>query len=154
MKKGGLLLRSWLEISPPLKEAALSHARCRAVRNKLLSILKGSSSANLDPQLPLPRMIRDEFNAYKKTALQEYLYELLFREGERESTASTAASLMEFSLGLSEEFDMQEWGLDVSELVKEVVCWVMIVQRHLRKTSLTCPTMVSDAFSYGRIWNE
>lgn len=154
MKKGGLILRLWLEVAPPLKEAALTHAKCRAVRDKLLSTLKGRSPASLDPPLPLPRAPRDEFNAHKKTALQEHLYELLFRQGERESTASTAASLMEFLPGLSEEFDMQEWGLDVSELVKEVVCWVTVVPTQLRKTSSVRPAMVSNAFSYGRIWNE
>ncbi len=41
----------------------------------------------------MPELIRDEFNAYKKTLLQEHLYELLFKESS--SSASTSASSME-----------------------------------------------------------
>jgi hypothetical protein len=59
----------------------------------------------------MPDLVRDEFNAYKMTMLQEYLYELLFKEASNGSSsgASTAccSSLEELpSLGEDTERDL------------------------------------------------
>jgi len=89
----------------------------------------------------MPEMVRDEFNAYKKSILQEHLYELLFKEAEPISTTSTAASfesLMDMpSLSFGEEecsgvdFEIQEFELRINELIGEVVCTLKIVQRSM-----------------------
>jgi len=42
MKKAGLLLRSWLEITPPLRDGIISHNKCKLIRDKILRVLKGS----------------------------------------------------------------------------------------------------------------
>lgn len=44
----------------------------------------------------MPELIRDEFNTYKNTSLQEHLYELIFKEAEQESSSSL--ELLSFSL--------------------------------------------------------
>lgn len=44
----------------------------------------------------MPELIRDEFNTYKNTPLQEHLYELIFKEAEQESSSSL--ELPSFSL--------------------------------------------------------
>jgi hypothetical protein len=43
-----------------------------------------SATYILEPPLPIPTLSRDEFNAYKKTILQEYFYELIFHESDSE----------------------------------------------------------------------
>lgn len=42
--------------------------------------------------MPTPELSRDEFNAYRVTILQEYLYELIFKESN--STASSSFNSM------------------------------------------------------------
>ncbi len=34
----------------------------------------------VDPPLPVPELVRDEFNAYRHSTLQTYLYELIFKQ--------------------------------------------------------------------------
>lgn len=50
--------------------------------------LKVTCWASVDPPLPLPNLSRDEFNGYKKTILQEYLYDLLLKTDQEFSTDS------------------------------------------------------------------
>ena len=99
MEKGGRTLQSWNAISPPLQESLISSKTIKSLRDSILSVLKGiafsGNSTSPDPPLPMPELIRDEYNAYKKTLLQEHLYELIFKESKSSSTASTSASLME-----------------------------------------------------------
>lgn len=57
--------------------------------------------ASVDPPLPMPELVRDEFNAYKNTPLQEHLYELIFKEKDYESEASWGKELGSF--GTNEE---------------------------------------------------
>lgn len=49
----------------------------------------------------MPELVRDEFNAYKNTPLQEHLYELVFKEKDYESSSSM--ELPSFSLEAEEE---------------------------------------------------
>lgn len=55
--------------------------------------------------MPTIETVRDEFNAYKKTSLQEYLYELLFKdeESEEESFSLAMPSLSSIDNGFNEE---------------------------------------------------
>lgn len=152
LRKGGLLLHSWLLIVPPLLNQIVSPIKCKAIRDKLLALLKGSFPLSVDPPLPIPKMVRDEFNAYKKSTLQEYLYELLFKEGEQTSTASTAASLMELPPLLLEEeepceLDMEEFELNIEELIGEVAYGMTLVQGELRETMSFRPPLVPNSFS-------
>ena len=50
----------------------------------------------------MPKLERDEFNAYRKTLLQDYLYELIFRESQ--STSSSPVLSPDFAMpSLGEE---------------------------------------------------
>ena len=74
----------------------------------------------------MPGLFRDEFNAYRKSMLQDYLYEMLFKEDESSSTASTSLSLMEMpSLSIGDKEDqidlnLQEIEQHMEELLNEV----------------------------------
>lgn len=90
----------------------------------------------IDPILSTPEIFRDEFNAYKRTTLQELLYNQLFREREVVSTASTIASFLDIpSLSFEDEelveaeIDMSEFELHMNELIEQVVWWINLVQR-------------------------
>jgi len=121
------MIRSWLEITPPLQQGIIEQSKCKAMRDKLLAVLRGEMRCKgVDPPLPIPDMIKDEFNAYKKTSLQEYLYKSLFKNTEQTSTTSTTASLLDLpSLSLEGEdstsLDMEELDFHLNELIGEVV---------------------------------
>jgi len=69
----------------------------------------------------MPELIRDEFNAYKTTPLQEYLYELIFKEADHEP--SSIMELPTFS------FDSEEGLPDftkVEALVPEYIAGVAL----------------------------
>ncbi len=44
MKKGGIILKSWLSISPPLQESLISPKTAKSLRDYILSVLKGIGS--------------------------------------------------------------------------------------------------------------
>lgn len=102
---------------------AAEYKRLHVVRFKRY---KKHVNNGLDPPLPIPELTRDEFNAYKRTLLQEHLYELIFKESQSSSTASNSLSLMELpSLGPSSENNdlsahMQVLETSGFELIAEV----------------------------------
>lgn len=79
----------------------------------------------------MPELVRDEFNAYKKTLLQDHLYELIFKEGQQSQHSSSSTSFTSNGLadmpslgpvsdsGLS--VHLQEMESSVFELIAEVI---------------------------------
>jgi hypothetical protein len=47
----------------------------------------------------MPQLEREEFNAYRKTMLQDYLYELIFKEGQSSAGQPDAGGLAMPSFG-------------------------------------------------------
>lgn len=83
-----------------------------------------SNSYQIDPPLPTPELIRDEFNAYRRTLLQDYLYELIFKEGT--TTASSSMGCLEDMPSLMENMEctincqLQIIESSISALIEEV----------------------------------
>ncbi len=134
LQRGGRLLRAWLSVAPPLSfDGLLDLQAVRALRSYIFSTLKGNFSLRslvLDPPLPTPELVRDEFNAYRKTILQEHLYGMIFKESSGSETTEGAStgcgSLMDMpALGpeLSPDLSMQLTKMELSalELISEVL---------------------------------
>jgi hypothetical protein len=88
IKKGGKILKLWKLEMISKEPGKINPTLSAVIRQHLLAVLK-------DPPLPMPELVREEFNVYKKTLLQDYLYEAIFKESKSESTASTSFSLGE-----------------------------------------------------------
>jgi len=90
-------------------------------RNFLFFVLKGNKAdyrERIDPPLPLPELVRDEFNAYKRSLFQEYLYGLIFKESSSASSyAISSVFPPEFS-GLTTQ--LEHISALIPELISEV----------------------------------
>lgn len=83
LKEGGCIKRLWMPIRAKGREDILPFDVWFTLREHILSVLKGYLHLiPIDPPLPLAEMERDEFNAYRQTLLQHYLYELAFHEAD------------------------------------------------------------------------
>lgn len=75
--------------------------------------------------LPMSELPRDNFSAYKRTILQEHLYQSLFKDDEENSNERVNEDLMANPLLLLENKDittlnMKEFDLRLTDLIKEV----------------------------------
>ena len=71
----------------------------------------------------MPELGREEFNVYKKTIYQEYIYEFIFKEG-KPSTCS-GIELPDFSTDCEESSitppDFSEFELSSAKFINEVI---------------------------------
>lgn len=73
--------------------------------------------------MPLPKLEREEFNAYRKTLLQYHLYELIFQEGASES------SMEEFSTGLGDLPPLEESSSALTDALNSIKSsWLTLVE--------------------------
>lgn len=92
LKKGARILKLWAEAFS-WKEKVISDLTIKAIRDQLLITLKGMGARRLiDPPLPMLEVLRNEFDAYKKSQLQEYLHQTLLREWQAVAAVVKAAS--------------------------------------------------------------
>ena len=87
------------------------------------TFLKVNCNTVLEPQLPEPEVCKEEFNDYKKTMLQEHVYEFIFKEGKVANNAETEQ--MEFLIN-SEEINLSPPDLSgfeslVETFIKEAI---------------------------------
>lgn len=109
MKKGAALARTW-------KEGAKSQGDAfERAYGAITSVLKSTLiSYSVDPPLPVLEPVRDEFDAYRKTSLQEHLYELLFKE---DDSAEVSTSALEMPpLCTDERPTAEQFEFDASEV--------------------------------------
>ena len=95
LMQGGQVRSLWLSSNHLQTGTLVETATSRVLRDYMFSVLRGKMDTRyclIDPPLPMPELVRDEFNAYKKSTLQEYLYELLFKEAGTATTTSISTS--------------------------------------------------------------
>ena len=145
-------MRAWMDICPSTQAGNISALTFKVLRDYIYAVLKGGENfrvTKIDPPLPMPELVRDEFNAYKKTLLQEHLYEQIFKEASNQSassSASTSPSLTDMpSLGSAPESSshlaaqLQELESSVFELIAEVNSdlWITsVVQERTGETGI------------------
>jgi len=116
IRKGATLLETWKE-TPKSQGNAFEH-----IKDTLMNVLKSKLENYLiDPPLPVVGMVRDEFNAYQKTMLQEYLYEFLFRETDDELENNITSTLKTSPLYTDERLTPEQFEFDIKGLVDEVL---------------------------------
>jgi len=116
MRKGATLLETWKE-TPKSQGNVFEH-----IKDTLMNVLKSKLGNYLiDPPLPIVEMARDEFNAYQKTMLQEYLYELLFKEADDELENDITSTLKTSPLHTDERLIAEQFEFDMKGLLDEVL---------------------------------
>ncbi len=125
LEKGGKLLKSWKDMNPGpwiKKDITL------AIRNAIFGVLKSILLLLywIAPPLPMPKLTRDEFNAYKKTLVQDHIYEFIFHESDSQcSTATSSPQLSPLSTvneGERNEELIREIEPLVLQLISQVSC--------------------------------
>lgn len=114
MRKGATLLRTWKETSKTQGDTfgQVYDKLMNVLRSKLVYIV-------IDPPLPVVEMVRNEFSVYQKTMLQEYLYELLFKEVEDGLSNDTSSTLKMPPLYTDEQLIPERFHM--KELVDQVL---------------------------------
>jgi hypothetical protein len=97
----------------------------------------------------MPELVRDEFNAYKNTPLQEHLYELIFKEADQESSSSMEMPMSSF--GPEELPDFAEVEALIPGYIAGVNLFIKMIRSKQRKRDSNCLTFDGIAFNHSKI---